>query len=122
MRLLIAIGFIFFLWSCTSDKVTPVQIDCDEPSPTWDGEASDIVALTCAYAGCHVSGTSAPGNYTSYNGVLSALNNGSFRTRVFETSSPSLKMPPNYATRNTELTQEQLTILQCWMEGGYLEN
>lgn len=122
MRELIVLTFFCVMASCTSDKVIPPVIECIEPTPTWDGGVDEVVELTCAYVGCHISGTSAPGNYSSYNGVLSALNNRSFENRVFETRSPVLRMPPNYANGPTELTEEQMTTLRCWIDAGFPEN
>ena len=109
--------------SCTTDKLTPVEIDCIGDAPVWDGEVDDIVALTCAYAECHISGTSASGNYLSYNGINSILTNGKFKNRVFDIKdNPTLGMPPDNSAGPKELSEEQLNTLSCWMEAGFPEN
>jgi len=109
--------------SCTNDKLEAPMGDCQNLSPTWNNGVSDLIELTCAYSGCHISGTSAPGNYLTYGGILSTLNNGSFKNRVFDIKdNPTLGMPPNNAAGQTELTQEQLDLLSCWMTDGFPEN
>jgi len=110
--------------SCTSDKRPLIEVDCDDIPPVWDGEVKNIIELTCAYAGCHVGGgTGAPGNYTSYGGISSALSSGTFKNRTFDIrDNPSLGMPPNYADGPRDLTEEQLNTLTCWMEAGFPEN
>jgi len=110
--------------SCTVDKRPPLEIECDDIPPVWEGEVKTIVELTCAYAGCHIGGgTGAPGNYTSYGTVAAALNNGSFQNRTFDIKdNPTLGMPPDYATGPKDLTDDQLNILTCWVEAGYPEN
>ena len=119
----IFISFCFLIASCTNDKVVPAMSDCDNISPTWDDGVDDIVMLTCAYAGCHVGGTSAPGNYLTYNGILSVLNNGSFKERVFDIKdNPILGMPPDNSNGPKDLTEDQLNTLSCWMESDFPEN
>lgn len=109
--------------SCTTDKLVPAPNNCDDTPPVWDNEVDDIIQLTCAYSGCHISGTSAPGNYLTYSGILSDLNNGSFKSRVFDIKdNPILGMPPDNSSGPKDLTTEQLNILSCWMEAGFPEN
>ena len=122
--ILIILSFtaLYFI-SCTNDKLEPVVIDCSGATPVWDGEVDAIVALSCAYAGCHVGGTSAPGNYLSYNGINTILQNGSFKNRVFDIKdNPVLGMPPDNSGGPKNLTEEQLLTLSCWMEAGFPEN
>ena len=114
---------VLFFVSCTNDKLVPVMNGCAGQTPVWDGEVETIVALSCAYAGCHIGGTSAPGNYLSYSGITSILNNGSFKILVFDMKdNPILGMPPDNAAGPKDLTEDQLTILSCWMEEGFPEN
>lgn len=110
--------FAIYLASCTRDKIAPVVNDCTGETPVWEGNVDAIVALTCAYVGCHVSGSSAPGNYLTYNGINSILQNGKFKTSVFDV----MDMPPNNSSGPKELTAEQLNTLSCWMEADFPEN
>jgi len=113
-----------FVSSCTSDKRPPIELDCDDIPPTWDGEVKAIIDLTCSYSGCHSGGgTGAPGNYTSYQTVAGALNSGKFQNRTFDIKdNPSLGMPPDYADGPKDLTELELNVLMCWVEAGYPEN
>ena len=121
--LIILSCLVLYFSSCTNDKLVPVMNDCSGETPVWDGEVEEIVALTCAYAGCHISGSSAPGNYLSYNGINSILGNGKFKNRVFDIKdNPTLGMPPANSPGPKELTEEQLSTLSCWMEAGFPVN
>lgn len=123
LLVLTVLTFSVIYISCTNDKLSPVEVDCSGETPTWDGEVDALVAATCAYAGCHISGTSAPGNYITYNGINSILRNGSFKNRVFDIKdNQNLGMPPAYADGPKDLTAEQLRIFSCWMEAGFPEN
>lgn len=114
---------LIIVQSCTNDKIEAPVGDCQNISPTWNNGVADIIELTCAYSGCHISGTSAPGNYLTYGGILSTLNNGSFKNRVFDIKdNPTLGMPPDDALGQTDLTQDQLDLLSCWMTNGFPEN
>jgi len=120
--LLLSISVLYFT-ACTSDKLAPVEIECVGETPVWEGEVAELIAVSCAYAECHISGTSAPGNYLTYQGISSILRNGSFKNRVFDIKdNPTLGMPPEYSAGPKFLTDAQLSLLSCWMEGGFLEN
>lgn len=120
-------GSVLFITSQGCNKKKPEEQRpevCDTISPTYEADAKAIIDLTCAYSGCHASGGSAPGDYTTYDGMKAYLDNGSFKDRVVtEADNDSKRMPPVYATNGpTELTQEQFDILQCWLLDGYPEN
>lgn len=113
-KLLILFLFAGLLFSCSRDKV--MEVSCDEDSiPTYDNEVRPIINLTCAYAGCHAEGFSS-GDYTSYEALEVHLNS-TFIERVNNRT-----MPPVYASGPIELTDTEILILQCWAQGGYLEN
>lgn len=111
-------------YGCTRDALPqPAVPDCSTDIPVYDQEIRPIVEASCAYSGCHLD--SAPGNYQSYDGLLSSLEDGSFRERVvLLRTDPNRGMPPNYAPddRPHELTEEELLLIECWLEAGYPQN
>lgn len=113
--------------SCSSDQLPePMVAACEIDTPTYSLEVQPIMDATCAYSGCHLSNPSAPGNFDTYGGLQFYLDNNinTFRQRIiFQRDDPRLGMPPNDAPddRPIDLTEEQLTILECWLDAGYPE-
>ena len=107
--------------SCTNDALPePSEVPCIEEGLTYEEDVRPIIEETCAYSGCHLGG--APGVYNSYDGLLQDLEDGSFRDRVItQREDPNVGMPPDYAPadRPVDLTEEELTIISCWLEAGY---
>jgi hypothetical protein len=100
-----------------------VASTCTDTISAYDPQVRQIIEESCAYSGCHLDGT-APGVYDSYQGVLPNIESGAFRTRVLELKDdPNQGMPPDYAPegRPKDLTQEQLDLLECWLDSGYPE-
>ncbi|MEO0732509.1 MAG: hypothetical protein AAFZ52_06720 [Bacteroidota bacterium] len=119
-------AFLFFVTvvtvaSCTADALPEPQASvCGDETLTYEADVRQIIEETCAYSGCHLGG--APGLYNDYDGLLSALNDGTFRERVvLQRADPNVGMPPNYAPndRQQDLTEEQLTVITCWLEDGF---
>ena len=106
---------------CTTDALPePTEAPCDNLSPTYETDIRPIVEATCAYSGCHLG--TAPGIYTSYEGVLPQLESGSFRERVITMrADQNLGMPPDYAPsdRPRDLDEEDLLLIECWLEAGF---
>lgn len=113
--------FLLVQVSCTSDVLPePVALPCDGETPTYVADVQEIIERTCAYSGCHLGG--APGVYDSYSGLLSALENGEFRSRVINArDNPTIGMPPDYAPddRPKNLTEDELMVITCWLDAGY---
>jgi len=112
--------------SCTNDELPePISPTCDSTTNvTYVGEIKAIIDNSCAYAGCHVSGFSS-GDFTTYDGIKSFADAGSIMDRVItQREDPNNGMPPNYAPegRPQDLTAEELELMECWIDGGYLEN
>lgn len=108
---------------CTSDELEPPAVDdCSTIDATYDLNIKEIVDRSCAYSGCHLD--SAPGNFTTYDGMLQRLNNGLIRQRVITLAAdPNSGMPPNYAPadRPLDLTPEELELFRCWLDNGFPE-
>ena len=98
-------------------SIEVVGIDRDRiEEASIDKDIKQIIDLKCAYSGCHLD--LAPGNYSTYQGLLPILNTEEFTQRVIY----ERNMPPIYAEGGpAELTEEQMTMLQCWVESGYKE-
>ncbi len=123
---------ILFVWvfamltQCTSDVVSP-PVDCDNVTPTYTSDIKSIIDQTCAYSGCHDgSGGLGPGNYSSYNGILPDLRNGSFADRVInQRDNPVRGMPPNRSiypeSQQDDLTEIQFQLMSCWLQNGFAE-
>lgn len=109
--------FIFIgVYACTKDSVDPVDNSCGS-SFSYNDDVKLIIDNSCAYSGCHDGGGGAPGNYTSFDGLNDVLMSGFFMSRVVFTKD----MPPSYATGPTELTNNELSIIEEWLSAGFPE-
>lgn len=109
------------LGGCTNDALPePTEVICGDVGLTYEQDVRPIIETSCAYSGCHLG--DAPGIYNNYDGLLRDLEDGSFRDRVVtQREDPNVGMPPNYAPvdRPEDLTEEELTVITCWLEDGY---
>ncbi len=128
--LIVSIFFTAYLFlslqACTNDELPePSAPSCNTTTTvTYEGEIKAIIDNSCAYAGCHISGFSS-GDFTTYDGIEGFTTSGSFMDRVItQREDPNSGMPPNYAVddRPKDLTDEELLLVECWIDGGYLEN
>jgi len=122
-KLLFILAVLFILMSaCTYDNLDEPTF-CDAISATYDSNVKAIIDASCAYAGCHLNNL-AIGDYSTYSGMLSRLDNGLIEDRVItQKDNPSIGMPPDYAMNGPiDLTQEELDIITCWLEAGHPEN
>ncbi len=97
---------------------------CMDSVPTYQVDIKPIIDNSCAYAGCHLDG-SAPGIYTDYQGLVNVIESGKFQEKVISLrDDPVLGMPPDNAPdgRPDDLSQEELELIQCWLENDYPEN
>jgi hypothetical protein len=102
------------LSQCTNDQLEVVTTECTDDI-AYTTSVKPIIDETCAYVDCHDGGPSAPGDYSTYRGMVSFLTEDLFVDRTIIVRD----MPPNYADGQTSLTSEQLNILNCWIENGY---
>ena len=121
----VVIACAVVIGSCTYDNldapvVTPVEF-CDTIPASYELNIKTIIETNCAYGYCHNG--FAPGDYTTYEGMLANLDEGKIEDRViFQKDDPNIGMPPIYATGPQDLTTEELDIFRCWLEAGYPEN
>lgn len=109
------------LSSCANDKLDPsMDISCDTTDAvTYNNQIKPIIDASCANTGCHDGVSGAPDNYDSYVGMQGAINDGLILNRVITSLNTADAMPPGYAPA---LSIEELRLIQCWIDGGYLEN
>ena len=111
---------ILLLQSCLSEKLPEPMVSelCDTIDASYVASLKDIIDKNCAYSGCHIAGFPT-GDFTSYEGLQSRINNGKVKARVQDLR----EMPPNYAPvgKPKELTAEELEIFNCWISSGYPE-
>jgi hypothetical protein len=114
---------ITFMVSCTTDQLPePMEADCGAETPTYSNEIKFIIDESCAYSGCHLD--SSPGRFDNYGGLLPYLEDNTLRQRVLiQRGDPVAGMPPNNAPdgRAKDLTEEQLTMIECWLDAGFPE-
>ena len=101
--------------SCVNDTVPEHVYPCDDlaVTPNYDKDIKSIIDTNCAFSGCHISGFNA-GDFSNYQGMESYL-----PLRISEEVLGEKTMPPNGFT---ELTQEELILISCWLEAGHPEN
>ena len=121
-----SLGWILLLSSCNFDKLPkPIPPDCD-PIVTYNDQIRPIIERNCSYEGCHDGiGANPPGNLTTFDNMRVYFNSEGFeRFVIFEKDNPVVGMPPSYAPagRPQDLTDEELTLFQDWINCGYLEN
>jgi len=114
---------VVFAASCSSDSLPePAESNCGTLMPTYTTDIKDIIDQSCAFSGCHLD--SAPGQYDTYAGLLSILENNKFRTRVIlERADGLVGMPPDFTPegRPKDLTNEQIELIDCWLQAGFPE-
>lgn len=117
LKILVALIILVFASSCAKDKLIIEEDPCGE-NVNYDADIQTIIETNCSYSNCHDGSGSAPGNYNSYGGLLTFLNETFFETRVIN----NRDMPPSYALGPTSLTQEEIDLIKCWIQNDYAEN
>jgi len=124
--LLLLAAFFLLETACTSDQLLeppPLEF-CDTLTVGYNIQVKDIIDTNCAFSTCHIVGSSAPGNYSSFVTLEPFLNDREFRRFVVDLrNDPELGMPPNRESNPgpKDLTEEEFIIISCWIEAGYPE-
>jgi hypothetical protein len=105
---------LLFITSCTFEKgeLPVAQFKCDSTvhyHPTIDS----IMVHSCTTAGCHLHGGTGNGDFTTYTGLKSKVDNGSLMNRVVV-----LKNMPAAAP----LSDADINKIHCWIIQGGLNN
>ena len=116
-------AILFTGQSCDSDELpepAPPAF-CDTIDATYLTTIKSIIDKSCGIAGCHLPGGNGPGIFSSYVGIEPYFTNDLFEQRVFFETDPILRMPPNDATPDAMLSQEEMDLLECWVDANYPE-
>jgi len=98
--------------ACSNDKLPEPEIDsCGEI--TYTDQLATIINNSCAFTGCHVSGSNAPGDFSNYASMLSRLESGLIKDRVI--TQGNMPIAPG------ELSAEDLELFKCWIEKDFPE-
>ena len=92
-----------------------MEEDCDK-EVSYAMDILPIVNAACALSGCHVDGFQ-NGDYTTFAGLKEKADNGRLKDRVVGKS-----MPPSNSNGPKSLSDEQIELFKCWIEGGALDN
>ncbi len=110
---------VFVLQGCLNDQGNvplPPETKCDSLNVSYNLHVKPLAETKCANSiGCHVSGGSGPGDFTTYVGLSSVSQ--TVKTRIELPSTDVLHMP-----QGGILTQEELDIFLCWIEDGAQNN
>ncbi len=108
-RILIAFFLMAFiiLTGCTK-KNEYKNLNCSSEEITYTSSIKSIIETNCTGSGCHGTGTS-NGNYTTYEGLLVRVNNGTLSKRVLYTKD----MP-----KGSSLSLEDRKKIKCWIDRG----
>ena len=115
--------FIFY-YSCTKDKghlpITTKSL-CDSLNVKYLTDIKPIIIARCAVNGCHKSGGSAPGDFTTYAGVSpnadAPLGNGKLRNRVL-IGLPTFSWMP----ASGPIPVAEREKIDCWLKSGAPNN
>ena len=122
--------FLLLLNACSSDELEEMDdeddeeemmeemFDCDGVDVSYTMDVLPIVNEACALSGCHVSGGSGNGDFSSYAGLKAKVDNGSIESRTLI----QMNMPPSNSTGPTTLTDSQKLLIACWIQDGAPEN
>ncbi len=117
MKQFILCSLLLLTLACTRSTIDPPTGDCAE-AITYTDNVKDIIDNSCAYAGCHID-NAAPGDYSSYQGMQTYIDNGLLQKRMLEIQN----MPPEYAPddKPKSLTEDEKEIISCWVQNEYAE-
>jgi hypothetical protein len=117
---LISLFFLLLLANSACDKavgklpkqtVVTVANVCD--SVTYSSKIKKMIETSCGITDCHEAGFP-NGDFSTYAGVKSKVDAGTFKQRVFDT--PSNPMPPT--SNGGMLSSDKLQLIKCWLDKG----
>lgn len=124
---LLVITTILIDLACVSDKLLEPELPkiCATTTVSYNLQIKEIIDTYCAVVGCHRGGTTALGNYITYDKMKPFLTHNEFKRFVIDLrNDPNLGMPPDWESNPgpKDLTQEDFDLLSCWIASGYPEN
>ena len=113
LLLMIAVGSS----SCYFDKeetLYPSISNCDSTQFTYNATIAPMLQTRCGNAACHGAG-SPFGDFSTYNGLMAKVNNGSFKSRVIDQKN----MPP---MGSPTLSACDYSKISKWLNAGAPNN
>jgi uncharacterized membrane protein len=111
LKNLLLIGCVCFA-SCKHEKIEPVAT-AQPCTATYTADIKPLVNNKCAVTNCH--GSNGLANLADYPILKARADNGNVKKYVFTIQ----MMPPSGAT---QLTDDEKTKLQCWLDNGAQQN
>lgn len=119
-----ALALTVFTNSCTNEQAEELVLNECGLTPGGVSFADDIAPLLQTYCyfpnggqSCHVSNGTAPGNYTSYQGVFNQ------RNKIRERTVNVKDMPPDYSTEGpATMTACEVETFRLWLNDGAPDN
>ncbi len=102
--------FITGIISCKRDEYK--GLDCTSINAKYTADIKPLISNNCNSSGCHGTGSD-KGDFTTYNGLNAAVNNGTLNKEVLTKKS----MPPSAA-----LSFDDRKKIKCWMDAGAPNN
>lgn len=99
-----------FMTSCSRDKSPIIVSNCDEEI-TYQKDLQLILDNNCSFSGCHDAG-SIVGDFTTYESISGFFGSGILKQVTIDERSMPL---------GDTLSTADLTLFECWIQGGYLE-
>lgn len=111
-------GAIILLFTACGNSVSEIPEDCEPEFPdaqiTYDNYVKNVVSANCTIS-CHRGGsTEGPGDFTTYEGLLSAAVDRAF---VFRVISDNADMPQD----NAPLPESTRDSLNIWVNNCFPE-
>lgn len=95
-------SIFFLIFACNKAKAPK----CDGTASTYNSNMQTLINAKCSSPACHPT-------YTTYVGIKSTLDLGTFKDRVITKKD----MPSG-----SSLTSSELNKIQCWIDAGYPQN
>jgi hypothetical protein len=87
-------------------------LDCSTINSSYSASIRPLVDRSCALSGCH-DAHSSNGNFTTYEGLLTRVKNGTMANRVLYNKD----MPPG-----NPLSIDDRRKIKCWIDAGAPQN
>ena len=113
LKLLVAIGFLLIIASCSKKGTgnNPAPLDCTNVPKSFAADVNPTIQAFCNTVGCHNSGsTNGPGSITNYNEV--------FTSRTPIRAAIAAGTMPQSGT----LSAAQKNSILCWIDSGAPNN
>jgi len=110
------LGVLFLMCFCTKSigKIPAGEPTVQICEPKYSSDIQPIIAEKCGTENCHLAGFPF-GDFSLKEELKKRIDNGKLRTLVFEAG----LMPP---ANVIDLTEQEYSLLKCWMENGAIFN